>query len=108
MLAQACDRHGQTAVISRQVVSSAAEPVLASAPAFVLVGARQSATDAVAAVPSAAPVFGELVAAIDDLDAQATAQLPRGADGATTLVQLQPARLGAALDAVDALCRTAG
>ncbi|WP_127783283.1 hypothetical protein [Rhodococcus sp. X156] len=107
-LPQACARYRAASTIARQVVTSAAEPVLASAPAFVLLGVRQGATDAAAAAPTAAPVFGEVVAAVDDLDAQAVARLPSGADGSTTLVQLQPQRLGAALDAADALCRSAG
>lgn len=106
-LAAACTRYGTTHVIARQVADAAASPILASGPAFFLITLRQTATDAISSVPASAAVFTELRNAIDDLNGQASKALPPGADGAKTLVKLQPARLGAALDAVDTLCASA-
>lgn len=103
-LAQTCARYAQTHDTARQVVTSAAEPILAAGPAFFLIDVRQTAVDAINTVPSAAPKFTELRDAIDDFNAQASAALPPGADPTKTLVQLQPGRLGAALDGVDQLC----
>lgn len=103
-LAQACASYASTHQTARQVVESAAEPILAAGPAFFLINLRQTAVDAISAVPAAAGVFTELRDAIDDINQQATAALPPGADGTKTQVRVQPARLGAALDAVDKLC----
>jgi len=107
-LAATCARYATAHDTARQVVRSAASPVLAAAPAFVLIGLRQTAVDAINSVPPSAAMFTELRDAIDDLNRQATAALPPGADGTKTLVTVQPARLGAALDGVDTLCATGG
>lgn len=103
-LQAACSRYDASHDTARQVVSAAASPILASGPAFFLITLRQVATDAISTVPTSAAVFTELQAAIDDLNKQASAALPPGADGTKTLVTVQPARLAAALEATDRLC----
>lgn len=99
-----CTRYNSAHITARQVVTSAADPILASGPALFLINLRQTAADAVTSVPESAAVFTELRDSIDDLNNQATAALPPGADGTKTLVTVKPARLGAALDAADKLC----
>lgn len=46
----------------------------------------------------------EVIAAIDDLQAQAAAGVPPSADPTKTLVRLDPTRLVAALDEADRVC----
>lgn len=95
---------------ARQVVTtSATQAVLRPAVALVLLDLRDKAlTASTSTAEPYAPAFTELVAAIDDVDAQAGAQLPPGADTTKTAVRVDGARLAAALDAVDAVCAQAG
>ncbi len=51
-----------------------------------------------------ATAMREVVAAVDDLDAQATWALPPGANPTETTVKLDPTRLAAALDAAELAC----
>lgn len=103
-LEQVCAGYDTTRGIARQLVSSAASPIVASGPVFFLITLRQTASSAIVTVPEFASVFVELRDAIDDLNQQATAALPPGADGSKTRVALNASRLGAALDRVDKLC----
>ena len=103
-LSTACTRYEGSRSTARQVAASAAKPILAAGPALFLINLRQVAVDAAASVPESAAVFTELSDSIDDLNNQATAAVPPGADAAKTLVTVQPARLSAALDAIDKLC----
>ena len=99
-----CTRYNSAHVTARQVVTSAANPILASGPALFLINLRQTAADAITSVPESAAVFTEMRDSIDDLNNQAIAALSPGTDGTKTLVTVKPARLSAALDAADKLC----
>ena len=103
-LAAACTRYEGSRTTARQVAASAASPILAAGPALFLVNLRQVAGDAAASVPESATTFTELRDAIDDVNSQATAAVPAGAEPSKTLVRVNPARLSAALDATDKLC----
>lgn len=61
--------------------------------------AASSATDA-----RVSAAMREVVAAIDDVDAQGRARLPADADPARATVRLDPGRLAAALDGADRAC----
>ena len=66
---------------------------------------RQSAQSATSASdPAVVGAMRELVAAIDDLDAQGKSRLASGADLAKTPVRLDPDRLAKALDGVEHAC----
>jgi hypothetical protein len=54
--------------------------------------------------PAVAAAMREVVAAIDDLDAQGRARLPAGTDPSKTTVRLDPGRLAGALDGADRAC----
>ncbi|WP_028932897.1 hypothetical protein [Pseudonocardia spinosispora] len=82
-----------------------AQPVLVPFVALIELSARDAAQRASAAPdPAVAGAMREVVASLDDLDAQGQAGLPAGADLAQTPVKLDPTRLASALDTADRTC----
>jgi hypothetical protein len=81
-----------------------AQPVLPAAVALLLLSPRETYATAGAQDRELSAATAEVVAGIDDLDAQGWALLPPGASPVEHAVQLDPSRLVAALDAVDRLC----
>jgi hypothetical protein len=103
--AAACRRHTDAAGHVRTLAGVIeARPVLPAAVALLLVSPREAYGMPGAQDPGLVAALAEVVAAIDDLDAQGKALLPPDANPAETAVRLDPARLVAALDAVDRLC----
>lgn len=81
------------------------QAVLVPFVALIELSARDAAQRASGAPdPAVAGAMREVVASLDDLDAQGQARLPAGADLAQTPVKLDPTRLVAALDAADRTC----
>ncbi|MGQ0480878.1 MAG: hypothetical protein ACT4O0_07625 [Pseudonocardia sp.] len=82
-----------------------AQPVLGPFIALIELTPRLAAEKGSAAAdPGVAAAMREVVAAVDDLDAQAARALPPGANPTETTVQLDPNRLAAALDSVERAC----
>jgi hypothetical protein len=82
-------------------------PVLSAGVELFLTGPREQAATPQAAGPELTRARAELVAAIDDLDAQARTLLPPGGNAARDPVQLNPTRILAAADEIERLCGTA-
>jgi hypothetical protein len=80
------------------------EPVLPAAVALLLLDSRQKAAARGLTDPALIAAQAELVAAIDDLDAQGTAGLPPNGNAAQDKVQLDMARILAAVTAVEKAC----
>jgi hypothetical protein len=103
--AAACRRHtdvvGSVRTLARMIE---AQPVLPAAVALLLLSPREAYATPGVQDPALVAALAEVVAAIDDLDAQGKALLPPDANAAETTVQLDASRLLAALDAVDRLC----
>jgi hypothetical protein len=79
-------------------------PVLPAGVALFLLGPRTRAAAPDPADPALTAARAELVAAIDDLDAQGRALLPAGGNPARDAVQLDPARILAAAAEIERLC----
>lgn len=79
-------------------------PVLPAAVALVLIGPRQRALTPGIADAELAAAQIEFAAAIDELDGQGRAGLPPGGNPAKDTVQLDPTRILAAAEQVEALC----
>ncbi|MDN5750337.1 MAG: hypothetical protein L0H64_17800, partial [Pseudonocardia sp.] len=89
----------------RQVAEAAARmPVLPAAVAIILLGPRQVASTPGIQDPELAAAAAELVAAIDDLDAQADALLGPDGNAAQDAVQFDATRLLAAVDEIERVC----
>jgi hypothetical protein len=101
-----CAAHSETADTVRNLVVPAMRsgPILPRAAAFLLLNSRNRAATPGVEDPALAAAQAELVAAIDDVDAQGRAGLPPGGDPGTTPVQLDPTRLVAAVEAVEKAC----
>jgi hypothetical protein len=79
-------------------------PVLPAGVELFLSGPREAAVAPDPSGPELAAARAELVAAIDDLDAQARALLPPGGNVTRDPVQLNPARILAAAAEIERLC----
>ena len=79
-------------------------PVLPAGVSLVLLGVRQTALTPGVQDPALAAAQAELVAAIDDLDAQGRRLIGPEGNAAQDAVQLDAARLLDALDAVERIC----
>ncbi len=82
-------------------------PVLPAGVELFLTGPRADAVAPNATGPELTAARTELVAAIDDLDAQARALLPPGGNATRDPVQLDPARILAAAAEIEQLCGSA-
>jgi hypothetical protein len=80
------------------------EPILPAAVALLLLDARQKAGTPGLTDPALVAAHTEMVAAIDDLDAQGKAGLPPGGNAAQDKVKLDPTRILAAVAAVEKAC----
>jgi hypothetical protein len=81
------------------------EAVLSPFIALIELSPRQTAERGTSATdPAVADAMRAVMAAIDDLDAQAKARLPAGADPTVTTVRLDPNRLATALDSAERVC----
>ncbi len=90
----------------RQALEAAERmPVLPAAIAIIGLGPRQVASTAGAQNPELVAAQAELVAALDDLDAQARALLGPDGNAAQDAVQLDATRALAALDEIERICR---
>jgi hypothetical protein len=102
-----CAAHRATADTVRGIARAVEQgPVLPAGVALFLLDARNRAAQG-ARDPELAAAQAELVAAIDDLDAQARALLPPDGNPARDAVQLDPTRVVAAVEAVERVCGTA-
>ena len=79
-------------------------PVLPAGVELFLTGPREAAVAPDPSGPELAAARAELVAAIDDLDAQAVALLPPGGNVTRDPVQLDPTRIRAAAAELERLC----
>ena len=105
--AVACQRHGPASESVRRVAGAIqAGPVLPAGVALFLIGPREAYTMQGVRDVELAAAMAEVVAAIDELDAQGKALLPAGGDAANDKVQLDATRVVAALDAVERACAT--
>ena len=103
--AAACRRHTDVVGHVRTLAGMIeAQPVLPAAVALLLLSPREAYATPGAQDPELVAALAEVVAAIDDLDAQGRALLPPDGNPAETAVQLDPTRVRAALDTVDLLC----
>jgi hypothetical protein len=101
----ACRRHTEVGGHVRTLAGMIeAQPVLPAAVALLLLSPREAYSTPGAQDPALVAALAEVVAAIDDLDAQGKALLPPDGNPAETTVQLDASRVRAALDAVDRLC----
>ncbi|GAA3230559.1 hypothetical protein GCM10017691_23640 [Pseudonocardia petroleophila] len=94
---------------SQSVVRQAADamtrmPVLPAGVAVLLLGARQVATTGGVTDPEIVAAQAELVAAIDDLDAQGREQLGPDGNAARDAVQLDAQRILAAVTEIERVC----
>jgi hypothetical protein len=100
-----CADHDNTVNTVRGVADALASgPVLPAGVALFLTTPRARATGPGAADPALIAVGAELVAAIDDLDAQGVALLPPGGNVTRDPVQLDPTRILAAAAELERLC----
>ena len=83
-------------------------PVLPAGVSLVLLGVRQTALTPGVQDPALAAAQLELVAAIDDLDAQGRRLIGPEGDAAQDAVQLDTARVMAALGEVERICGAPG
>jgi hypothetical protein len=101
----ACSADPSTADTIRGIAAVAQkEPVLPAAVALFLLDARQKAAAPGLTDPALIAAHAELVAAIDDLDAQGKAGLPPNGNAAQNKVQLDMKRILAAVDGVEKAC----
>lgn len=100
----ACLRHAATVdVIRNEIRAYEAAPVAAIRPALVLLAARQAYVVLGVQDRERALAVAEVINAIGDLDAQGKALVPPGGSD-LDLVQLDPTRIRAAMDALDRIC----
>ncbi|HWM58034.1 MAG TPA: hypothetical protein VNO83_09380 [Pseudonocardia sp.] len=100
-----CADHDNTVSTVRGVADALASgPVLPAGVALFLTTPRARATVPGVADPALIAAGAELVAAIDDLDAQAVALLPPGGNMVRDPVQLDPTRIRAAAAELERLC----
>lgn len=101
-----CVDHERTVSMVRGIADAVAQgPVLPAGVALFLLGPRtRAAAVSDSADPELVAARAELVAAIDELDAQGRAALPPGGDAARNPVQLDPTRILAAADELERLC----
>lgn len=105
----ACAANEKTANTVRGIAAALEKgPVLPAGVALFLLDARSRAAAAQLGDPELAAAHAELVAAVDDLDAQGEALLPPGGSPARDAVQLDAARVLAAVEQIDRLCRRTG
>ncbi len=103
--AVACQEQVGAAKAVRNVVGAIkVGPVLPAGVAYFLLGARDTYAAPGVRDAGLAAARREVVAAIDDLDSQGKAKLPPGGDPLKDPVQLDPARVVAAVNAVDREC----
>lgn len=79
-------------------------PVLPAAVALLLLAPRSAASAPGISDPELGAALDELVAAIDEVDAQGRERLPEGGNAATDAVPLDTARLVAAVESVEQAC----
>jgi hypothetical protein len=102
-----CADHDNTVSTVRGVADALASgPVLPAGVALFLTTPRARATVPGVADPALIAAGAELVAAIDDLDAQAVALLPPGGSVTRDPVRLDPTRIRAAAAELERLCAT--
>ena len=82
-------------------------PVVPAGVELFLSGPRESAAAPDTAGPALTAARAEMVAAIDDIDAQAQAMLPPGGNATRDPVQLNPDRILAAAAEIERLCGSA-
>ena len=82
-------------------------PVVPAGVELFLTGPRESAAAPGGAGPALTAARAEMVAAIDDIDAQAQSMLPPGGNATRDPVQLDPARILAAAAEIERLCGSA-
>jgi hypothetical protein len=100
-----CADHDNTVSTVRGVADALSSgPVLPAGVALFLTTPRARATVPGVADPALIAAGAELVAAIDDLDAQAVALLPPGGNVTRDPVQLDPTRIRAAAAELERLC----
>jgi hypothetical protein len=100
-----CADHDTTVSTVRGVADALASgPVLPAGVALFLITPRARATVPGVADPALVAAGAELVAAIDDLDAQGVALLPPGGNVTRDPVQLDPTRILAAAAELERLC----
>lgn len=103
----ACEQLKGTAGTVRRIAQQAERgPVLPAAVALLLFDPRRLATQPGVQDPELLAARAELVAAIDDLDAQGRALLPPGGNPVQNAVQLDMTRILAAVERLEALCST--
>ena len=101
----ACANDPGTADTVRGIAAVAQkEPVLPAAVALLLLDSRQKAAAPGLTDPALVAAQTELVAAIDDLDAQGKAGMPSGGNAAQDKVQLDMTRILAAVAGVEKAC----
>ncbi|MFC4950217.1 hypothetical protein [Pseudonocardia sp. GCM10023141] len=104
----ACSAHIATATAVNGIAKAAqAAPILPAAVALFLLDARSKAAQPMLD-PTLAAAQSELVAAVDDLDAQGKAALPPGGNPAQDPVHLDMSRITAAVAAVGKACTALG
>ncbi|MGH3565612.1 MAG: hypothetical protein ACRDRH_06190 [Pseudonocardia sp.] len=102
--ATACLRHAATVdVVRTEIRAYEAGPVAVIRPALVLLAARQAYVVLGVQDRERALAVAEAINAIDDLDVQGKALVPPGGSE-LDLVQLDPTRIRAAMDALDRIC----
>jgi hypothetical protein len=100
-----CEEYADTGSLVRTTAESLErQPVLPAAVALVLFDSRRIAATAGVLDPELQAAQAELVAAIDDLDAQGQALLGPGGNPAQTAVQLDAARILAAVTEIERVC----
>ncbi len=103
----ACRDGAKTAGTVRSIAAALQEgPVLPAGVALFLLDARVRAAAPGIDDPALLTAQTELVAAIDDLDAQGRALLPPGGSPAQNRVQLDPTRIVAAVAEIERVCGT--
>lgn len=103
----ACLDSAKTAGTVRSIAAALQEgPVLPAGVALFLLDARVRAARPGIDDPALLAAQAELVAAIDDLDAQGRALLPPGGSPAQNRVQLDPTRIVAAITEIERVCGT--
>ncbi len=102
-----CAEYADTGSLVRRTAEALEQmPVLPAAIALVLLNTRQVATTPGVLDPELQAAQTELVAAIDDLDTQGQALLGPDGDPARTAVQLDAARILAAVEEIERVCTT--
>jgi glucose/arabinose dehydrogenase len=100
-----CADYTDTQSVVRQTAEAIEEmPVLPAGVAVLLLGARQVATTSGVTDPEIRAAQTELVAAIDDLDAQGRALLGPDGNAAQDAVRIDAARILAAVTEIERVC----